>query len=131
MKKYFCLTFLFFFLLTISCSEDNEKDPENFQVEIINKRIHKPEWLKKVIDNQTITSETGSFFPGQVSAVLIDEKKYVMVENMISSSSCVALQLYEPDGEPIDCVSDIHRKIFSEERNSYITERLWNGMEIE
>lgn len=133
MKK---LLYLFVFLPVfsmLSCSSDDkdEQEFEELNIEIVNNVITSPAWLKKVISDQTITSEKGAFFPGAVYMATILEENYIIVTHIFSSNSCKALQLYHLNGDEVSCDSELHRELFTQGWEKYIVKTVWSDMDTE
>lgn len=126
-KLFYLLVPLFVFL---SCSSDDDKqniDFDDFNLEIVNEKVHKPIWLKDIISSQTVESDIGSFFPGHVYGIEVDNEKYIIVSNMLSSNMCQAMQLYHLDGEKVLCDHPIVIKLFTEEWKKHPHKLLWDG----
>jgi len=132
MKKLFYFSFAFILSFCLGCSDDDTPDMnfEDVKIEFVNGKIHKPTWLKDVLDDQTITTETGSSFPGEVLGVKIDNKSYIAVTNHLSSNSCIALQLYHLNGEQVDCSSKHQQRLFTEGMAGYTIKTLWSPFDL-
>lgn len=131
MKKYFYFPLFLLLVILIGCSSDDNSiliEFEDLKIEVSNSQVTNPKWLKEVIASQSVTSETGTFFPGDVYGVTVDGEKYIVVNNYISSNSCISLQLYHLNGEEIPCPNELQHKLFSGGLDQYPNTMLWNGM---
>lgn len=131
MKKQVYLWSILSLFVLLSCSSSDDTVEVAFaeiKLEISGNQIHNPQWLKEVIAEQSITSETGTFFPGDIYGVIVDGEKYIVVYNYLSSNSCIALQLYQLNGEAIPCPNELQHKLFTEGLDQYPHTMLWSGM---
>jgi len=129
MKKNYFLLFFLSLIMLFACSDDSEKILyEDIEVKIKDGYIESPAWLRDAVqESMTIAPNNKEILHGCVKAIQYDKKTYIIVEDLIRSSLCAACRIFQEDGTPVPCESDLHSKIFSRKRDESKEHILWDG----
>lgn len=128
MKKTFILLALFLSVFSSCSDKNNEITEAEVKINIQNGEIISPSWLKEIINEQSVKGSNREIFPGSLYKVTIEKTEYLVLTNLISSNSCVAVQVFHlSDGSPISCEEEIHHLLFTRGCKAFPYELIWDG----